>query len=91
MNLPLVQVPTFVCGRSVHQIPREQLVHYPIAVCANPHHSGGYHKKKRRRMDGPVSGSEPKKSSKRRMSTKESVLDVIFINEDTTTPKIPKE
>ena len=92
MNLPLVQVPTFVCGRSVHQIPREQLVHYPIAVCANPHSSGGYHKKKRRRMDGPVvSGKEPKKSSKRRMSTKESVLDVIFINEDTTTPKIPKE
>ena len=87
----LVQVTTFVCGRSVHQIPREQLVHYPIAVCANPHVSGGYHKKKRRRMDGPVSGSEPKKSSKRRMSTKESVLDVIFINEDTTKPKIPKE
>ena len=89
---PLVlQVPTFVCGRSVHQIPREQLVHYPIAVCANPHSVGGYRKKKRRRMDGPVGGKEPKKSSKRRMSTKESVLDVIFINEDTTTPKIPKE
>lgn len=47
---PPVQVPTFVCGRSVQQIPREQLVHYPIAVCANPHLRYGK-KKKRRRMD----------------------------------------
>ena len=69
-------MPTFVCGRSVQQIPREQLVHYPIAVCANPHHLGYGKKKKRkkRRRSG--------QAAQRRMGKGESILNAVFIYEE---------